>query len=1184
MSQGGIGGLASQKLHPFFSREAVSESTAVAALSQDHKVDDQQEASSIEPLGSKFESKSDLPPAKRHKSEHPPSQCPTPRESNALKPDEEYAGLHQPPNPSHRASTSSLQTSPALETMRDISSVLMPTQNGTKTSHEALRPAEAQSSVEEPSSMSHPIDTKCADSTAALAEKKVLRFNAETGTLCSPPKVKHKAKPSLMVRLKYGKDASSRAELGAKIAQILDGTLLTPNLSLQQGPAKELKNPTKITASTQSNFKATHPFFTSMGKAQASTPSEASSSASKPSRSKTSVFMSTPVSPNKSRISPISTNLSKGAPFGIKSLGFKVPGAMYPMWPPRGLAHIRSNDAEPPIAPASSSTADSRKSKGQVTTIEPKESFMAILLHRIGIKAVKESLPRNEESFAPVPPELRTPQRHFESGYRLQQRIRPQLTVTSPLSLEGKEDESQDELAGPAPAIAHPAVTRHYVSLASQLSSYDKSTCESKSWNQKYTPNSSSQVLQRGKDALHIKRWLEAMRVQSVEKGKSESTGDKSKSKLDAAPSKKRKKTRPDDFIVDTDDDSSGLEETSENESEGPELWQSRKSVVRSRGIRTREPGRLRNTIVISGPHGCGKTAAVYAVAEELGYEVFEINSGGRRSGKDILEKVGDMTQNHLVQQHQVKQSSGDAGTTDPILRESTSSKQGTMTSFFKTKTRAESKKKWKQNKRDSQPSDAADSQTHKQSLILIEEADVLYEEDKQFWATLMVMMSQSKRPFVVTCNDENLVPLQSLNVHGIFRFSAVPMPLAVDVCVLIAANEGHALRRTAVEALYRSRGHDLRATLCDLNFWCQIGVGDRRGGFDWFYSRWPRGSDLDERGDVVRVISENTYDYGMGWVGRDAILSACDKNDRELEAMQQAWDFWQVDAGACSRNTDLRQTAPSAADSELGDGHLMMLEVLDRFYQSQSDADIYSKGIFATQMHTQLDPTQPEMPARSREDFIIGRTLLDANEPPNQTTYSKCMALALKARAREQLMAGLPRVRKGAAHALGERTVVSKIDSSFSRDVRSMSRLDIANAFDPIAVALKAPPTSHLDASVFDRTMGLIVLDVAPWVRGIIASEHQLMQERVKLNMLLSEGGTRKRMRQTRSAYSALEGGERTSTRRERYFGEALSTDLVMRTGGGGWQNAIAEEARWTTDVESSQPPVAPQQDATVS
>lgn len=65
-------------------------------------------------------------------------------------------------------------------------------------------------------------------------------------------------------------------------------------------------------------------------------------------------------------------------------------------------------------------------------------------------------------------------------------------------------------------------------------------------------------------------------------------------------------------------------------------------------------------------------------------------------------------------------------------------------------------------------------------------------------------------------------------------------------------------------------------------------------------------------------------------------------------------------------------------------------------------------------------------------------------------------------------------------------------------------------------------------------------------------------MQGRQKLSNLLNDGGKRKRMRTTRSAYSALEGGERRSTRKDRYFGDYLSTSAVMYTAGQGWQDCL--------------------------
>lgn len=821
--------------------------------------------------------------------------------------------------------------------------------------------------------------------------KKILHFNSKTGTIGSPPakssvnaiegtstetpplKSRKRAR-SLIICVKYGQNAKRRLSIGNKINQIFEhkkpvGVLQKQKTEVKQPPGK---------AETS---KSTHPFF--LGKA-ALKPSINGSSDSSPlsvviksdnDTPQKSALPSTRAkarSPTRSSFQPVRSNNFPA--FGNSGKLLKFPGAVEPIWPPRDMTHVRGPmDCPPQIPPKDMSipiSFDERKSKYTASEATAQEDILQIIAAQLAIKEIQEELKDvDTDSYKPPDRCLRLPGRHFESGIKLQHRIKSQ--IKSSLNSDNfAHDSSEDELAQVNPrSIAHPAVRKIYDRIPHSLSAFDKSEYQTQSWIHKCAPRCAEEVLLSGREAFILKEWLQTLTVLAVDTGVGEGNSSRPTSglskqsgpKSEKGGKRKRKSKKLDGFIVSSDEEVNDMDEISDLEDDSPRGSQGnlKKTLIR-RGDAiaksSKEPSKLLNTVVISGPNGCGKTAAVYAVARELDFEIFEINSSTRRSGKDILERVGEMTKNHLVQrkQQRINEDDGDLQrASDAAEADLKSGRQGTMKSFFKaTAPKAKESNLKKPHQGVDQKSKIAGQTSskkpikQKQSLILLEEVDILFEEDKQFWVTVLGLIMQSKRPIIMTCNDESVVLNQALPLHAIIRLTPPPQDLAVDYMLLVAANEGHVLQRQAVTALYQAQKYDLRASMTELEFWCQFGVGDRRGGFDWFFPRLPQGVDKDSHGNTIRVVSQDTYRTGMGWLGRDSLCDPFGINDIEDEILRETWDGWQLDAGDWYDTLKLGSWTgkmPMIPAKQ----RLSALEYYDEFTEALSAADICACGEF---------------------------------------------------------------------------------------------------------------------------------------------------------------------------------------------------------------------------------------------
>lgn len=759
----------------------------------------------------------------------------------------------------------------------------------------------------------------------------------------------------LVAVIKYGKDDDSRRSIGRRLDDILLGTASI------QGPVKD--KPSKPTEP----LKPTHPFFLGGSALVASQPRRTTSSDLKSHDSEASISneQKVTISPRKARViskpPDIADSQARPTPFGLESHAFgtdharvtRFPGAIEPIWPPADMLHVgrpkesmmkANNSMRVP-----QSTEPSRKLKGLEVRVPEREDVLAPSINLV------RSFQSNDRVFQKVDSrdwrEFRRPKRLIMNGHELQKAIHPRLVSR----LDAIENGDVDELSIPQPvqSPAHVALQHLYGTIATSLTSFDKFACERQDWMHKYAPKAAKDVLQQSHEVCMLRDWLKGSTIRSVEfRDHGNSSRASSVASKKRGPKKRKRAEELDGFVISSDEEASLMDEITDSESLQPRNSLLKKSVIRSAdatGVLS-TGGRSTNAVVISGPHGCGKTAAVYAVAQELGFEVFEINAASRRSGRDILDRVGDMTRNHLVRQDPRDEVTVNEETaeqqraSEQLKQDLESGRQGTMNSFFKSAKGVKSKRSAKKSSPQKVGKEANEQpkkqQSQKQSLILLEEVDVLFEEDKLFWATVLELTLQSKRPIIMTCTDERLLPLDDLALHAIFRFGPPPDPLAVDYLLLVACNEGHLLPREAVLALYNAKRSDLRASIAELNFWCQMAIGDVKGGLEWMLIRSTADEHQEPESKYTRVVSEGTYQNGMGWLSGDFSSETDPSISQETELLLEAWNGWGIDVGAHNdyviRNLRMRPEENSGRQA---------IEELERFEQAceaLSAADTY--------------------------------------------------------------------------------------------------------------------------------------------------------------------------------------------------------------------------------------------------
>ncbi|XP_035747523.1 ATPase family AAA domain-containing protein 5 [Egretta garzetta] len=366
-----------------------------------------------------------------------------------------------------------------------------------------------------------------------------------------------------------------------------------------------------------------------------------------------------------------------------------------------------------------------------------------------------------------------------------------------------------------------------YLSEPNTLSGVEK---EDMLWTEKYQPQDSSELVGNKKEIERLHSWLKEWKKRADWEEKRNQKGEKEDKEHE-------------DFLdsLDFKDDKSDIEEETS----------------------------LCNTVLITGPPGVGKTAAVYACAQELGFKIFEVNASCQRSGRQILSQLKEATQSHQVDKKGINahkpcffNSCSSAKSPKKMYspkkvispRKPPLSPKGaglkrslppkTLANYFKISskrndgavTSQEKKKGNTQNSRE-EKEDTQIKSVNKEleggepnrksatSLILFEEVDIIFDEDAGFLSAIKTFMATAKRPVILTTND----PTFSLTFDGYFEeinFRTPSLINAASYLQVLCLAENLRTDVKDLAALLTTNNCDIRQSVLYLQFWVRSGGG----------------------------------------------------------------------------------------------------------------------------------------------------------------------------------------------------------------------------------------------------------------------------------------------------------------------------------------------------------------------
>ncbi|CAK9154618.1 unnamed protein product [Ilex paraguariensis] len=242
----------------------------------------------------------------------------------------------------------------------------------------------------------------------------------------------------------------------------------------------------------------------------------------------------------------------------------------------------------------------------------------------------------------------------------------------------------------------------------------------------------------------------------------------------------------------------------------------------------------LKNVLLVTGPVGSGKSAAIYACAREQGFQVIEVNASDWRNGSLVRQKFGEAVESCWLQRpanpenkHPLRSSKSalntlaDQGSGNEVIELIPLSDEEDS----QNASRVPGKSVCKENKTSS-------DECNIKTLVLFEDVDATLYEDRGFIATIQQLAETAKRPMILTSNSDNPVLPDNLDRLEVC-FTIPSLKELLGLVHLICAAEKAKVHPCLIERFIGYCHGDIRKTIMHLQFWCQgesFGKGKSHG------------------------------------------------------------------------------------------------------------------------------------------------------------------------------------------------------------------------------------------------------------------------------------------------------------------------------------------------------------------